>query len=44
MALTSGYHAAFLVGALFAVGAAILSAALPTTTTETSEELELATV
>ena len=43
-ALTSGYHAAFLVGALFAVGAAILSAALPTTTTETSEELELATV
>ena len=27
-ALTAGYHAAFLVGALFAAGAALLSAAL----------------
>jgi EmrB/QacA subfamily drug resistance transporter len=42
VALTGGYHAAFLVGALFAVGAAMLSATL--VQEEASEELELATV
>ena len=46
-ALTGGYHAAFLVGALFAFVAALLSAALPTGTTapaeaETVKELEMA--